>query len=88
MIITGKTCYSRLLWLMCAGELFSRAVSRLDFTAPNFEHEGVAGYIETTYTIEVRDLKTFAAIWDAWYSLTEVRRLNLYGLAKGLGDCK
>ena len=73
---------------MCSGELLEQAVHKISYKTPAFCHEGVAGYIETAYEIEVKDLVTFSNIWNTWYSLSEKRRLNLYGLAKGLGDCK
>lgn len=74
---------------MCAGEAFSRAVSDLSIIkAPCFEHEGMAGYIETEVVLTIKDLKAFANLWDSWYSLSHTRKLHLYGLAKGYGDCK
>ncbi len=88
MELKGKCCYSRLLWLMTRGELFTAAVYRLDYDAPNFEHEGLAGFIETKYTIYIRDISAFARLWDSWHALSDTRKLHLYGLAKGLGDCR
>lgn len=88
MKLTGRTCYSHLLWLMCSGELLEQAVHRVTFKQPNFSHEGIAGYIETDYEIEIKDLSVFDKVWKTWYSLPNKRRLDLYGLAKGLGDCK
>lgn len=83
-----KCCYSRLLWIMCAGEPFQQSVSSIKFTEPRFDFEGMAGYIETIATIEIKDITKFAALWDSYNSLTDMRRCELYGLAKGLGDCK
>lgn len=89
MKLTVNTCYSHVLWIMCAGELFSRAVSDMAIVkAPCFEHEGVSGYIETEVVFTIKDLKVFADLWYSWYTLSETKRLNLYGLAKGYGDCK
>ena len=73
---------------MCAGEQFSIAVHKITLKEPAFQHEGMAGYIETEYEIEVANLQTFCNIWNSWYSLSDTRRIQLYGLAKGLGDCK
>jgi len=84
-----KTCYSRVLWVMCAGEAYSQAVSQMAITSgPMFQYEGMAGYIETEVVFEIRDLKKFTDIWESWYDLSDARKLNLYGLAKGYGDCK
>lgn len=55
---------------------------------PYFEHEGMAGYIETEVVFEIKDLKKFTDIWESWHMLTHTRKLQLYGLAKGVGDCK
>lgn len=89
MKVTGITCYSHLLWIMCGGEnTFGRAVHSITFSKPEFTHEGVAGYIETKYEIEIADLVAFSNLWNSWYSLPDKRRTELYGLAKGLGDCK
>ena len=78
MKLTGKTCYTQLLWLMCSGELLEQAVHKISYTTPEFRYEG----------IEVKDLRAFSNIWYSWFSLTDKRRNELYGLAKGLGDCK
>ncbi len=74
---------------MCGGEgTLGSAVRSIKISKPNFQHEGIAGYIETDYEIEVADIVAFANLWNSWYSLPDKRRLDLYGLAKGLGDCK
>lgn len=88
MKLTGKTCYSHLVSLMCSGPLLEQAVHKISYKAPVFSHEGCSGYIETEYEIDIRDLHTFTRIWSTWYSLSSTARSNLYGLAKGLGDCK
>lgn len=89
MKLTIKTCYSRVLWVMFAGEAYSQAVSQMSITSgPHFEHEGVAGYIETEVVFEIKDLKKFTDIWESWYLLSDTRKLDLYSLAKGYGGYK
>ena len=89
MKLTIKTCYSRVLYLMTSGTLFSQAVASMSIdNMPNFELEGLNGYIETEITLIIKDLKIFTNIWEAYYSLSDTAKLNLYGLAKGLGDRK
>lgn len=74
---------------MTAGELFSKAVQSTNFIkGPCFEHEGIAGYIETDVEFIINDLRIFTNLWEAWYTLSSIQRTNLYGLAKGLGDRK
>lgn len=87
LIVT--TCYTHILWIMCAGPLFKEAVHQMHITAsPDFASEGVAGYIETTVEFEIASLEKFTNLWNSYYSLSESRRLDLYGLAKGLGSCR
>jgi hypothetical protein len=89
MKLTVNTCYTRLLYLLTAGPEFGRAVQSFTvLRGPDFEHEGVAGYIETDVEFEIRDLRRFTNIWDAWSSQIETQKLNLYNLAKGLGGRK
>ena len=89
MKLIVNTCYSHLLWIMCAGEQYSFAVSKMCITkGPYHQHEGVAGYIETEVEFEIKDLEKFSRLWYSWYSLTYRKRIDLYGLAKGEGDCK
>ena len=55
---------------------------------PDFDHEGLNGHIETTVEFEIKDLVVASRLIDSWYSLDSTQRINLYGLAKGLGDRK
>lgn len=84
MKITDTTCYSHILWLQTRGERFKQAINKLSITyGPAFDYEGIAGYIETTVEIEVKDLKVFSDIWLEWYTLHSDTRAKLYSLAKG-----
>lgn len=68
---------------------FSACVSGMRIVrAPNHDHEGIAGYIETEVEFTVTDLAKLSGLLDSYYTLTDERRAGLYGLAKGLGDCK
>lgn len=41
--ILVNTCYSHILWIMCAGELYSNAVDKMTITkSPLHKYEGVA----------------------------------------------
>lgn len=87
LIIT--MCYSRLIFLMCAGPKFSECISGMRIVrGPNHEHEGMAGYIETEVEFTVTDLAKLSGLLDSYYTLTDESKAGLYGLAKGLGDCK
>ena len=84
MKLTGKTCYSHLLHLLHCGPLLEQATKGITIKHVDFAHEGLAGYIEAQYEIEVKDLEVFARVWSSWYSLSNTARLQLYGMAKGL----
>lgn len=81
--------YSHLLWILCSGPQFSKAVSSMQLVkGPNFDHEGMAGYIETVAVFNIKDLQEFTNLFNSFYSLSHKRKMDIYGLAKGLGDCK
>lgn len=83
MLVKETTCYSHILYLLTYhGEAFSSCSRNLKINRPNFEAEGVAGYIQTDVEIEVTDLTKFAKLWDSWYSAPN--RTELYAMAKGL----
>jgi len=89
MKLTVNTCYSHILYIMTSGPLYSQAVNSMKtIKGPDFVSEGMAGYIETEVEFYIKDLEVFSRLWYAWYSLTDTQRINLYGLAKGLGDRK
>lgn len=89
MKLTINTCYSRILWIMCQGPIFSNCVESMRIVkGPYHNHEGMTGYIETEAEFVLKDLTKFAYLWDSWFSLSDKKRLDLYGLAKGYGDCK
>lgn len=82
-------CYSQLLWAMCAGPSFSACVSGMRIVkGPAHDLEGMLGYIETEVEFTVRDLAKLSRLLDSYHTLTDERKAGLYGLAKGLGDCK
>lgn len=90
MKLTVNTCYSRLLYVMCSGgEKFKAAISSMEITkGPYFEHEGLAGYIETEVVFGIKDIVEFAKLWDRWHSLNDERRSIIYNMAKnGMEAC-
>lgn len=87
LIIT--MCYSRLLFLMCAGPKFSDCVSGMRIVrGPCHDLEGMAGYVETEVEFTIKDLSKFSSLYDAYHRLSDERKLDVYALATGLGDCK
>lgn len=86
MLLKLTTCYSRILYLMSHGEHYGKAVNAIKIGRPCFEHEGVAGYVETTVEIDIKDLLTFSKLWESWFSIPDLERNKWYMLAKG-GAC-
>lgn len=77
MIIKDTICYSLLVEILLNPQ-FHHAVAKTEFTKPNFEHEGMAGYIETNVTFHVIDLSRFSAIYsDALSTPYEIKRGRL-----------
>lgn len=74
---------------MSTGPSFSMAVNSMQIIhGPFHEHESMSGYIETEVEFGIKDLQRFTNIWESWNHLSDKRKLEAYGLAKGLGDCK
>lgn len=67
------------------GEKYQQAVNSVSYTSPNYEAEGFNGYIETTITFEVKDLKAFTELYMLWY--TYDKRTEFYHSLKQ-GHCK
>jgi hypothetical protein len=65
------------------GERFARAVHSVNFTKPNYIHEGLNGYLETKVTYTIDNLAEFSKLHYESYS-TE-KALDLYGLLKKIG---
>lgn len=80
MKITGTTCLSHLLYLFSRPELI-KATNSIKFDRPLYEHEGMAGYIEVEYEIDVKDILIFGKVWDNYFYLTDEQRKHFYKLA-------
>jgi hypothetical protein len=64
MKIEIKTCHSILVAMLILPEEFQRAVRSYTATAPNVEHEGMLGYVETVVTFHVNDLEAFTTLYS------------------------
>ena len=64
MKLEVKMCHSHLLkMLMCAKQM-QNAVHSYSATSPDYNAEGVAGYIETTVTFMILDLRAFVDLYE------------------------
>lgn len=87
MLLKLTTCYSRILYIMSKISVYSKAINHIKVDRPLFEHEGVAGYVETTVEIEIRDLALFSELWESWFLLSDNQRQNWYYIAKNQEGC-
>jgi hypothetical protein len=71
-----------------SGPKLSDAIHSVKYTSPNYEHEGMAGYISTDVVFDVKDIVKFAELYDSWFKLDSTVRLSLYDLAKKGRHCK
>lgn len=68
---------------MSSGEKLEHAIYSVSCKYPNFSCEGIAGYVETEVTIEVKDLQAFTELWQAWYKEPLEKRNKLYNIMLG-----
>lgn len=59
--------YCRLLYLMQLPKYY-QAVAKTEFTSPEVDYEGIAGYIETKVVFYIKDLSLFAELNNQCYS--------------------
>lgn len=71
-----------------SGPKLSEAIHSVEYTTPNYEHEGINGYLETNAIFDIKDIVKFAELFDSWYKLDSTIRTNLYSLAKKGRHCK
>lgn len=87
MKIQDKLCYSKLLWLFMNKD-FTSSVSKTVFTKPAFEHEGMAGYIETDVEFEVISIQGFAKAYEAYTNVpSKVKTDFYYDILRMRGMC-
>lgn len=82
MLLDDVVCYSKLLWAQSKPQ-FWNCVRTVKTNQPCFEHEGLAGYIETHVTFHISDLRGFAEIWcDLSDKASEERQQIYYTLTR------
>lgn len=83
MKLTETFCYSHVLYLLDMQE-FTQAINKIEFYTPNIGAEGFNGYIETSVTIDVKDLEAVSKQIKAWYSIDDKIRSEYYKRARGI----
>lgn len=73
-----KMCHSHLMAMLMKPAQFQRAVYDYRATTPDIEYEGIAGYIETIVTFNIRDLELFTSLFTEcslvtpeWYKVVK-----------------
>lgn len=76
-LFVDHTCYTHLMWMLTyRPREFAKAITRYECTQPDFDSEGVAGYISCKIAFDIADISLFAKIWNEWY--TADNRQELY----------
>lgn len=65
------------------GERYARAVSSTTYSAPDYAHEGMNGYLEVKVTYTINNLAEFSKLHYEAYSSTKVE--ELYHMLKKIG---
>lgn len=87
MKIEINMCYSHLMSMLMMPQTFNKAVHKYESSSPNIEHEGMAGYMETVVVFHLKDLSTFASLFDEARCYPEDRAAWYYQIRNGL-NCK
>lgn len=77
-LIINDTCYTHLMWMLTfRAKEFSEAVYKYECSSPEFNFEGMAGYVGCALSFEIKDLTLFTKIFNEWYSADN--RSEFYG---------
>lgn len=60
-------CHATLMSMLLRPEEMQHAVHSYTATAPDVQHEGFNGYIETKVTFEIKDLERFSDLYKSAY---------------------
>lgn len=88
MNIEVTMCYSQLMSMLLQPEEFSKAIVRYTSSAPNIEHEGMNGYMETVVKFEVKNLAEFSKLYDGSYIFPSDRAKWYHTVRNGMLGCK
>lgn len=58
--------------------LWNQAIAGMKMGKPRFEHEGMAGYIETDVEFQIASIEAFSKLWMSWYIEDITERNQLY----------
>ena len=78
MKLVTNTCYSHIIHMQMQPALWSQAITGFKMGKPRFEHEGMAGYIETDVEFQIGSISAFAELWMSWYTESTENRNRMY----------
>lgn len=80
-------CHSSLMSMLLRPEEFEQAVHSYTATAPDVQHEGFAGYMETKVSFEIKDLERFSKLYSSSYTYPSDRSAWYYKVKNGFMEC-
>lgn len=83
MQLTDKICFSKLLFMQ-QHPYWAASINKCSYTRPQVEYEGVAGYIETTITLDIKCLEAFMMVERDWWKLDHDERMKYRRIALGV----
>lgn len=89
MKLITNTCYSHIVYMQQQSYLWNQAVTSMKMGKPRFDHEGVAGYIETDVEFQIASIDAFSKLWMSWYTEETSKRNDIYSnLIRNYHGCK
>lgn len=85
-LYVDSTCYTHLMWMLTfRSREFSEAVFKYECSSPEFNHEGIAGYVGCKISFDIKDIALFSKIFNEWYSAEN--RNDFYGQIVNSNKC-
>ena len=85
-LYVDSTCYTHLMWMLTfRPREFSEAVFKYECSSPEFNYEGMAGYVGCKMSFEIKDIALFSKIFNEWYSAEN--RSEFYGQIVNSNKC-
>lgn len=78
MKLITNTCYSHIIYMQQQPALWNEAIHKAHIGKPDFNAEGIAGYIQTDIEFEIANIEAFSKLWMSWYTEETTERNQLY----------
>lgn len=80
-------CHASLMSMLLRPEEMQNAVHSYSATAPDIQHEGFNGYMETKVTFEIKDLEQFSKLYKSSYTYPSDRAKWYYKVKSTFMEC-